>query len=725
MRLRTVEIEGFQSYREREVIDFEGIDMAAITGPARSGKTSLINAVEYALFGKFRGDGVASVISRGSKRAVVVLTFDHGDATYRVRRVRTSAGSPEVYVERLTDAGWKELHEKNPRYADPFIVSLLGMDDEMSRATWLINQSNFDDFCRAAASQRRATLIKAFHLDSYAELLKRAEARRTRAEIDLAVQQRATEDLSLRADGVPSGGPHEDVDDSALADLMVAAAERLAQATEHLTRLRDESGAATEQRLRERHDDLAQRHEADLAAHQREAALLARAVESAQQEVDRAHALCVESKEQQSALAELQSERDGLTERADEVAALLRETDAHIETLREDRVTAAAELATARTQRDAVDERISSLESSDGTCWTCESPLTHSAQEHLLDQVRAERDDVVTHGRSVAERASTLDRELEEATATRKNLDTEARDLGTRLQGLEGRIERAREVAGHLETRVAELRRQRRALKKAEVEQHEQGPAPARSKELVGLTRRLADLADTADRRREVAAAEDEVEAAREHERDLWAEAEHRKRRTALREALRDPLRLAEEKVAALQAQVNHLSLLARAFRPSGIPAMVLAGVVEELNIEANDLLESMGDDDRVEVAVVHTGGEDKVVVRVVVPDGSTVEFSTLSGSEGMLVALALRIGLLRCIARRAGAPVETIFIEEIWNPLDATYKQGLQDALESVAEEAMVLVVPHDAWVAGQFPHHLDVDLSSGTSRVERITTG
>ena len=62
MRPIRLEIRGFTAFREPQVVDFDGLDLFAITGPTGSGKSSILDALTFALYGRAErvGDGVRS-----------------------------------------------------------------------------------------------------------------------------------------------------------------------------------------------------------------------------------------------------------------------------------------------------------------------------------------------------------------------------------------------------------------------------------------------------------------------------------------------------------------------------------------------------------------------------------------------------------------------------------------------------------------------------------------
>ena len=98
MRPVRLEVEGFTAFRTPTVVDFAGVDLFALVGPTGAGKTSVIDALTFALYGAVpRLDdrrAVAPVVSQNLTEARVRLDFtvDGVDHT-AVRVVRATRGS--------------------------------------------------------------------------------------------------------------------------------------------------------------------------------------------------------------------------------------------------------------------------------------------------------------------------------------------------------------------------------------------------------------------------------------------------------------------------------------------------------------------------------------------------------------------------------------------------------------------------------------------------------
>lgn len=62
MRPRRLELKGFTAFRDKQVVDLSTFDLFVITGPTGAGKTSLLDALTLALYGKVpRMEGTGSV----------------------------------------------------------------------------------------------------------------------------------------------------------------------------------------------------------------------------------------------------------------------------------------------------------------------------------------------------------------------------------------------------------------------------------------------------------------------------------------------------------------------------------------------------------------------------------------------------------------------------------------------------------------------------------------
>jgi len=126
----SLSIAGFLSYAEKVEIDFREISLACISGANGAGKSSLLDAITWVLFGKARQKDESLINSR-SNQAEVVLEFDYENARYRVQRIKQKEKSAILeFAIQKEDGSWKTLSEATLKKTEDLIVNTLRMDFE-------------------------------------------------------------------------------------------------------------------------------------------------------------------------------------------------------------------------------------------------------------------------------------------------------------------------------------------------------------------------------------------------------------------------------------------------------------------------------------------------------------------------------------------------------------------------------------------------------------------
>ncbi|WP_299026868.1 SMC family ATPase [uncultured Thermanaerothrix sp.] len=180
VRLR---LQGFLSYRQPQEVDFTLFDMACISGHNGAGKSSLLDAITWALFGVARAKSQDDVIHDQLDRAEVVLDFQYEEHLYRVQRARLRGKSTllEFFV-RAEDGTWRPLTESKIKDTEARIQRLLRMDYEAFVNASFFLQGKADQFTVKSPGERKAILMSILGLDVWDEFKEAAAARRREAE---------------------------------------------------------------------------------------------------------------------------------------------------------------------------------------------------------------------------------------------------------------------------------------------------------------------------------------------------------------------------------------------------------------------------------------------------------------------------------------------------------------------------------------------------------------
>jgi exonuclease SbcC len=177
MRPIRLEIKGFTAFRDPQTIAFEGLDLFAISGPTGSGKTSILDAITYALFGTIErvGRQAGQFVSQGQVRMAVCFDFAVDGERYRVTRSTPAKGATKILLERW-DGGWSQAGEGADKVAtaNELIKRAVGLDYDAFTRTVLLPQGRFAEFLVGDAKERRAILTDLLGLELFERLGRRA-----------------------------------------------------------------------------------------------------------------------------------------------------------------------------------------------------------------------------------------------------------------------------------------------------------------------------------------------------------------------------------------------------------------------------------------------------------------------------------------------------------------------------------------------------------------------
>src|SRR6266511_4030532 len=179
MRPARLELKGFTAYRDAQVLDFENLDLFAVTGPTGSGKSSLLDAMTYALFGKVARVGVQAshLIAQGQPRLSVMFDFDVDGHRYRVTRsTARKLAQSTVRLERWRDGEWVSFGEgaDRVREATNLIKELIGLDYPAFIRSVLLPQGQFAEFLMGDPKERRDILTELLDLKLFERMAAKA-----------------------------------------------------------------------------------------------------------------------------------------------------------------------------------------------------------------------------------------------------------------------------------------------------------------------------------------------------------------------------------------------------------------------------------------------------------------------------------------------------------------------------------------------------------------------
>ncbi len=204
MRPLTLSIEGLRSFRTPVEIDFDGRDHVAVTGDTGAGKSSILEAITYALYGKtsFSAQGNQELMNDSAKQLRVVLRFRVSAEVWEVARALRRDGQGDVQsagatLQRLDDEGEAVQRVEKVRPVNDRIERLIGMDSEAFLRTVILPQGRFARLLVEDKPRERSDILRqVWRTDDLEEMGGRAAEAHSRVE-------RLRDRLKAASDGYP------------------------------------------------------------------------------------------------------------------------------------------------------------------------------------------------------------------------------------------------------------------------------------------------------------------------------------------------------------------------------------------------------------------------------------------------------------------------------------------------------------------------------------------
>src|SRR5688572_345434 len=179
-------ISGFLSYLDPVELDFSLIEVACISGHNGAGKSSLLDAITWSLFGEARGKSNDVInLNPEVKAAEVIFIFKHEENTYRVQRTLPRNKSTLLEFQIRNDDTWRALTEKTTRDTQARIEQILRLDyDTFVNASFFL-QGKADQFTQQNAGKRKDVLSNILGLEVWEQYKNRTAERRKLIERDV------------------------------------------------------------------------------------------------------------------------------------------------------------------------------------------------------------------------------------------------------------------------------------------------------------------------------------------------------------------------------------------------------------------------------------------------------------------------------------------------------------------------------------------------------------
>lgn len=735
MRPTLLELDGVFSYRTYQSVDLSTLEFAAIVGDNGAGKSSMFEAMLFALFGTVEGSNLDMVISTGLDEGKVGFEFEFDGFTWRITRTRTrnKKTTAQIFKWNPEDSDWDVVAEGSVRAVDLEIQRLLKIDEMAFRSTVLLSQNEAGAFSSATPTERKNILSKIIGLDRYKVLEATAKTK---------VSERQTTINNLYA----KSESQEKIicNKFELEQEFAQITKDLQQAEKDFNENEEKAERAEEQRKDHMEALNNLRHAIELRERDAEADLRSitlalndlhessrnekQKLESINKEIEDLSSQVTSSEKWEKIkqetikkIGDLEIEENTIVENGQSQAEILNSSKSELMVKEEKRSSLLEKL---HILQPASDQQESETV---GECWICGAHLDGATHQNLVDETKNEIDQLAEEITKMKEKIGSIEENVQE--------------LRQKLKSTKSGIEQSRTTLEKANNSINATSAATKLLSKAETTKKETVEALGIIQEKISKTEIEKENVATDT---ELQKAKEKLEEAERQlvdfpgggrHRALAAQAAATIRNLSARKAVVEDRLLnvtqAEKDLAEINAELKkeqeiqgRYAQLVKAFGKDGIPALIYSGVVDELNDHINSILDNLSEG-KFSVELVTTKETKKgslsetLEVMIDAPDGNR-PYVSFSGGEKFRIDIAIRLGLARLLTNRHGAKMEFLAIDEGWGALDPQGVAAMIAELNNLRSEfPLILTVTHIDTIRDEFSSLINVEKTAGGSTI------
>jgi len=689
-------LKNFMCYRDNvPPLYFEGFHVACLCGENGHGKSALLDAITWALWGKARARTDDELIHLGQNEMEVEFEFSVGPNRYRVLRKRSKAGLKRdgqslLDLQVATHEGFLSIQGNGIRETERKIVEILRMDYQTFINSAFLLQGKADEFSTRKPAERKEVLANILGLSLYDKLEKLAKDYAREGEI---LQQRLDSDITRIAQELRQKPDYE-----------VELKEAQATISSLSTEVEKQESALTA--IRQSRDALKFKDE-----QYRE---IGKRIEQGDRQLQHLNSVAEGHRSKieryEKILSTYQSEFDGIKMRLDD----LTRQEQDLGKRREEEKEISSQISFLRStnvqlkkEMDELKEKIDLLEKGGAECPLCGTELGVEGRKRIMANYEAQGKEKGDAFRSNHGNIQQREEELKSLRQDISKVEAAITSERARLERQAGAMERDRNEAERAlpleKDGIEHAQSAGRDLRKALQDDSET------RKTIMSQIEALPQL------EKELSQAERTYQELRDRERKL------REKLGKLQEGLLRFNQMEKEKerdIKELRQVAQEKGIydeLATALGKKGTQALIIERALPEIEEEANRLLGRMTDGRmhlKIESQRDTKKGDTIETLDIKIADElGTRNYEMFSGGEAFRVDFALRIALSRLLARRAGAPLPTLIIDEGFGTQDSAGREKLVEAINSIQDDfEKILVITHIEELKDAFPARIDV---------------
>lgn len=163
-----------------------------------------------------------------------------------------------------------------------------------------------------------------------------------------------------------------------------------------------------------------------------------------------------------------------------------------------------------------------------------------------------------------------------------------------------------------------------------------------------------------------------------------------------------------------LENSLKIWGMVAQSYGPSGIPAMIIYTILDDLQQESNTFLEQLKPELKLAFSVIKDksdGSQEDTFDILYYLNGHEVGYKNISGGQKFVIALALRFGMAAILQKRLGIEVKFLELDEVDEKLDEAGVEALIKLIRVLQNKYKIFVITHREKMKDNFSNLIRVN--------------
>lgn len=694
-----LKLSNFTSYPEKvKDLDFTAFKLAAISGLNGAGKSSLLDATTWCIWGTSRaGDSSDELIHKGTDKMYVEFSFLLDNAKYTIKRMRSKKGGGSTALEL-----WSENHnltEGTIKTTQEKIINLLHLTYETFTNSAFLRQGHADEFTTKGPTDRKRILSDILGLSHYDELEEKAKEKIK--DIQTKLQLLEYQVLEIETELSQRQEKEKQLEQSKSKVKEIENIIKILEGEITVLKSRKEIGGMLENQKKELEQIIFQgKQRAERIKN------LELKIQNAEGLEEKIQLLKVQEKEMED-LRKKQSEILKLQKQIADLKGVLNLKNHQKQAL--------------ENEIKDIESEIKELSAPGSKCPTCGQEIGKD-QKH---KVKKDLEDKLNHKRSELSKISTENEQLQIQKLDQKIISLKVD--GQKLTKLQNDLQTLEDLQKQKETLLqdrASLETEKKVREELLTLYQAKESQIKKLEEDLGKLPEVPGNLEEKEKELEVKKAEDK------EARNLLGQATELISRAEQMEKLYGQKK--QEK-ANYQKEKEIYEELSLAFGKKGIQAMIIENAIPEIEDETNKLLDKLTDG-RMKVSLITqketktklADGEKGIVetLDIIISDEMGERpYEMYSGGETFRVNFAIRLAISKLLTHRTGAKLQFLVIDEGFGSQDAPGRARLVEVIDAIKNDfEKILIITHLEELKEEFPVRIEVSKNATGSTFEVV---